>query len=213
MASRQTCKVDRIIDRYALAEADPQHDCIDDGLLDRWLGESGHTSMGYRSLTEWFNKRVLRRAFDQNGRDTLASRIDHEYTALTGEDDLLRQDVLESLEADGIDARALRDDFVSWGTMRTHLTECLDGDKQTDEADSDWERDTVAMAKSFATEKTESALSSLATKGKLDGVDSSSVAVQIQLHCDHCPTRVPFEVALEQGYVCQQHRTAVQRDS
>jgi hypothetical protein len=207
------CKVDRVIERYGLAAADPKHDHIDEGLLARWTGESERTSMGYRPLTEWFNKRLLRRVFDEHGRDSLAARLDHDYEALTGDDDLLREEVLESLATDGIDANAVREDFVSWGTMRTHLKDCLDGEKPTGESSGDWERDTVEMAKRFAVEKTTSALSSLATKDELDGVERSSVTVQIQLDCEHCPTRVPFRVALERGYICEQHADTLQHDT
>ena len=209
MAVDAGCKVDRAIDRYGLDSADPRYDSIDEGLLARWTGRDGESS-GYRTLTEWFNKRLLRRAFDAHGRDALGARVDHEYEALTGDDDLVREEVAESLSADGIDAEQVREDMVSWGTMRTHLRDCLDGEKASPTSEREWERESVEMAASFAREKAESAVSSLATKGRLDGVDSSSVTVQIRVGCEECPTRVPFDVAIERGYVCQEHSTAAE---
>lgn len=205
MGSDTACKLDRVVDTYDLHGADPRHDSLSDGLLRRWRGDGEHAASGYRTLTEWFNKRLLRRVFDRHGRDALGTSVEHDYEALSGEDDLRREEVAESLAADGIDAEQLRKDMVSWGTMRTHLKNCLDGEKPRPSGSSDWERETVEMAKGFATEKVESALSSLASKGALEGFEEASVAVQIQLNCQHCPTRVPFEVALEQGYVCERH--------
>lgn len=205
MTGDSACKVDEIIRRYDLDTADPRYESLDEGLLNRWTGTDGREAVGYRTLTEWFNKRLLRQVFDRQGRDTLGDRIDRDYEALTSDDELVREDAIADLETDGIDGAAVHDDMVSWGTMRTHLQECLDGSKEQPTSSSDWERETVAMAQSFATDKVESALSSLSTKGRLAGVDESTVTVQIQLQCDHCPTRVPFDVALERGYVCERH--------
>ncbi len=203
MASSGGCKLDRVVAAYCLEDADPRHDSIHEGLLARWRGEAEHSAVGYRTLTEWFNKRLLWRACVESGRETAGGRIDHDYEALTGDDPLRRADVIESLRADGVEADAVRDDMVSWGTVRTHLTDCLDGTKER--TGGDWERDTVGMARSFAREKVESALSSLETKGQLAGLDRASVSVQIQLHCEECPTRVPLDVALDRGYVCETH--------
>lgn len=205
MASDHCCKVGRVIEQYGLDSADPRHDSINSGLLSRWRGDNGHTAEGYRTLTEWFNKRLLRRVFDEHGRDALGGRVDHDYDVLTGDDDLLREEVVESLEDDGIDATDVREDMVSWGTMRTHLQNCLDGQKEDQAKETDWERESVEMATSFARAKIESALSSLARNDELDGVETSSVSVQVQVSCDSCPTRVPLDVALERGYVCEEH--------
>lgn len=213
MAESTGCKVDRVIERYGLETADPRYDRLDEGLLARWTGDGSLDAVGYRSLTEWFNKRLLRRVFDQHGRDALAGRVDSDYDALTSDDDLVRREAIESLDADGIDGDRVCGDLVSWGTMRTHLNECLDGSKELPDGEGDWERESVSMAQSFVSEKVESALSSLSTKGELDGVDDSSVSVQVQLRCDHCPTRVPFDVALERGYVCNDHAAGARQNS
>lgn len=205
MDADDTCKVDEVIDRYDLETADPRYETLNEGLVRRWVGTDEQESLGYRPLTEWFHKRLLRRVYDQNGRDSLGDRVEHDYRALTSDDDLVREEIIESLAADGIDGRAVREAFVSWGTMRTHLKECLDATKETESAESDWERETVEMARSFAVEKVESAVSSLRTKERVAGLEDASVSVQVQLDCDQCPTRVPFQVALERGYVCADH--------
>lgn len=213
MGAESTCKVDEVIERYDLGTADPRYETLNEGLLHRWSGAERPESMGYRPLTEWFHKRLLRRVFDDHGRETLAKRIEHDYRALTSDDDIVREEVLESLADDGIDGATIRDDLVSWGTMRTHLKECLDGTKESQSGAGDWERETVTMARSFATEKVEQALSSLSTKGQVAGLEDVSVSVEVRLDCAHCPTRVPFEVALDRGYVCDEHATEVEAET
>lgn len=205
MPSDPGCKVDLTVDRYELATADPVYDSIDDGLLARWKGADDRTPMGYRSLTEWFNKRLLKRVYDQHGRETLGARVDSDYEALQSDDDIASEEVAESLLLDGIDAERVRESMVSYGTMRTHLKDCLDGDKAPQNAETDWERESIEMAREVTRKKSERALSSLETKGQIDGIESSTVEVQIQISCSSCPTRVPFEVAFERGYVCEQH--------
>jgi len=91
--------------------------------------------------------------------------------------------------------------------MRTHLNDCLDGRKEPQEATTDWERESVATAKTVVERKAETALSSLAKKGDIDGGDAAEIEAQIQLGCPDCPTRVPFDVAVQRGYVCKQHRS------
>jgi len=203
MGSSGGCKIDRVVGAYGLAGADPRHASIHDGLLARWQGTDGHSAVGYRTLTGWFNRRLLQRACVENGRDIAGGRVDHDYEALTGDDELRRAEVEESLRADGVDADRLLEDMVSWGTVRTHLTGCLDGTKER--AGGDWERDAIGMARSFAREKVEGALSSLGAKGDLAGLDRASVTIQVQVQCEACPTRVPLEVALDRGYVCETH--------
>ena len=204
MGSEYSCKLDRVVAEFDLQGADPRHGSIDEGLLHRWRGEGGHEGMGYRSLTRWFNRRLLREASRAAGRDVLSARLEFEYDALTGEDDLDRAEVAERLAAEGVDVDAVRDAFVSWGTMRTHLTDCLGGEKSTS-AGGPWERQSIAVARSVAAEKVETALSSLGTKGDLAGVDRVAVDVTIELQCTDCPTRAPLSIALERGYVCEDH--------
>lgn len=208
MAPDPGCKLDDTIDRYGLESADPRHESLDDGLLARWKGTDGHSATGYRTLTDWFNRRLLKHVYDEHGRDVSDPQIDADYAALTGDDDLVRAETIDRLAAAGIDGERLRADTISWGTMRTHLTDCLDGSKERPPARTDWERNSIDAARSKLAEAVDEALSSLATKGAIDGVDSSTADVQIQLRCEQCPTRVPLEVALERGYVCDRHRTA-----
>lgn len=201
------CKVDRVTERYGLAAADPVYDSLDEGLLARWTGRGDRSAMGYRSLTEWFNKRLLKRVYDEHGRETLGARLDSDYDLLQREDDLVSAELIESLHADGIEGDQLAADLVSWGTMRTHLQECLDGQKAAETADTEWEVASVEKAVDVAEDKTETAVSALTEKGQLAGGADAGIDVQVQLTCGSCPTRVPFAVALERGYICADHAT------
>ena len=206
MAGEPGCKVDAVIDKYGLASADPIYESLDEGLLARWTGADDRTEVGYRSLTAWFNKRLLKGVYAEHGRESLDTRIDSDYETLRGDDDLQRDELIERLQAAGIPGETLQDDMVSWGTMRTHLNDCLDGQKEPRKATTNWERESVETAKAVVERKAETALSSLARKGDIDRGDAAEVQAQIQLGCPDCPTRVPFDVALERGYVCKRHR-------
>jgi hypothetical protein len=201
------CKVDRVIEQYGLRAADPVYESLDEGLLARWTGADGRTEMGYRSVTEWFNKRLLKRVYDEHGRETLGARLDSDYEVLQHGDELVRAELLEALRTAGIDGDGLADDLVSWGTMRNHLQECLDGEKAPETASTDWEVASVETAVGVTEAKTEEAVAALASKGRLAGGNDAAIDVAVRLTCGSCPTRAPFEVALERGYVCEDHAT------
>ncbi|PSQ11925.1 hypothetical protein BRC98_03825 [Halobacteriales archaeon QS_7_68_65] len=208
MTAASSCKVERNAERYELT-APSTHDSVDDYLLSRWLGRDERAAAGYRSLTEWFNKRLLRASYDAHGRETLGTQLDADHAVLTGDDDLERGELLDVLDAAGIDGEALRDDMISWGTMRNHLNDCLGGEKRTPEARTDWERESVRIARDRTADRVREALGALASKGDLDGGEAATVEVQVQLTCGECPRRVPLDAALDRGYVCAEHHDRV----
>ncbi|WP_330633505.1 rod-determining factor RdfA [Halocatena halophila] len=205
MEATTGCKVDRIIAEYGLFDADPQFDSLDDGLLARWRGNAGRTPQGYRPLTDWFNKRLLRTVYTEHGRETLSGRLEAAYETLQSDDPLDTAELIESLAVDGIDGEQLQSDFVSWGTMRTHLTECLDGEKEPQQSSGNWERESVDRARQIVHETVEEAVSSLTGKDVIADGTTAAIDVQIQLRCGSCPTQVPFGVAIERGYICATH--------
>jgi hypothetical protein len=156
-------------------------------------------------LTEWFNRQLLRTLYDEYGRDTTGNQVENDYDALTGDDELLREEVRDAISADGIDADSLQQDFVSWSTMRTHLKNCLDGEKVVGDSDSDWQRQSVEIAKSISKSKVRDALPSLSKSGRLSGGEDANVEIQVLLSCPECPTRIPFNDALTRGFVCNEH--------
>lgn len=204
MTADRGCKVDFVIDRYALSAPKSGYSSLDEYLVARWTGTEGE-SAGYQQLTDWFNKRLLKHVYEQNGRETIGTRIDSEYEALNGDDELVREEVIDDLASDGIAAESLTDDMVSWSTMRRHLKDCLEAEKPTPPSRTDWELESVNIARERAEQKTVAALRSLANKQRLPEAHRADVTVQIKLSCPECPTRIPLEDALARGYVCNDH--------
>ncbi|WP_207891116.1 rod-determining factor RdfA [Natrarchaeobius oligotrophus] len=211
MNDADCCKVGTLIDDYDLDSPRPADDSLDDYLLSRWLGDDDTQSVGYRTLTEWFNKRLLKRAYDRSGRNAMGNRLESDFEALT-DDGLVKMDTIDDLEADGIDAEALLDDMISWSTMRNHLNECLGEEKEKKEASTNWELTSVDIACDRTKQKVESAVNSLMSKGKIDEDEDVDVEIKVQLCCGQCPTRVPFDVAMNRGYVCADHRSEAVED-
>lgn len=206
MVTDSGCKVDIIVDRYDLDSAEVRYPSLDGHLYARWTGENAHQAEGYRTLTDWFNKQILRCVYDEHGRPSTSNRLANDYEVLTGDDDLARKELVDDVRADGITPENLIQDFVSWGTMRNHLKNCLDGEKQSTTAETEWEARSISIAKDFVGRKVREGINSLASKGDLDGGDGATIDVQVQLSCPECLTRVPFDEAYERGYVCKQHR-------
>lgn len=197
------CKVDRAIATFEVTPTGGFDD-LDAELVARWCGDGDRESQGYRSLTEWFNRRLLKRVFDANGRETVGTRLESDYEALTGDDQLLREEVMDDLRADGIDADAVVDAMVSWSTMRHHVKGCLEAEKEYREP-TNWEPQSVEIATDRAEEKLADAVRSLAGKGRLTGGEDATVTVEAYLTCPQCGVRRRFTDALEAGVVCETH--------
>jgi len=206
MSREGGCKVDAVTEAYALDPAGDRFPTLDDYLLARWTGADGGEARGYRTLAAEFNRRLLKRVYDAHGRDALAARLEHEYETLVGDDALRRAELEDDLAADGIDAERVRGDLVSWGTMATHLKGCLDGEKPPPRATTDWERRSIDIATDRARAKVAEAVSSLAGKGELAGQATPEVDLDVRLACPVCGARVPLSIALERGFVCEDHR-------
>lgn len=206
------CKVDTLIERHGLTVPEPRYDSVDEFLVARWTGQDGRSAEGYKSLTEWFNKRVLKRIYESHGRDTMSAHLGREYELITGESDLQREELAADLSTKGLDIEELDRELISWSTMRHHLKGCLDAEKQTDQATTDWEANAVQIARERTEEKTRSVLSSLSSKQRLPNAERAEVQVQVKLACPDCSVRVPFEEAVDRGYVCETHFEAESED-
>lgn len=206
MSGSGGCKVEVVTDGYGLEPPGGRYDSLDQYLLARWTGDGGREPIGYRTLADEFNRRLLKRVYDDHDRAAFDARVESDLTTLTSDDALQRGELADDLAADGIDAERLRRDLVSWGTMQTHLNDCLDGEKPQPTASTAWERRSIDIATDRARSKVEEAVSSLATKGELPADAAEDVSLTVQLGCTECPTRVPLAIALERGYVCETHR-------
>jgi len=199
------CKIDALIERHGLTVPDPGFETMDEYLVSRWTGADGRSADGYKSLTERFNKRLLKQLYDDHGRDTVSVHLDREYEIITGDDELERQELGADFATDGLEIDDVASELVSWSTMRHHLKGCLEAEKVTSTATTDWEANTVQMARDQAANKARSVLSSLTSKGRLRDGEEAHVDVQVKLSCPDCSVRVPFENAVERGYICETH--------
>lgn len=200
-----SCKVDDVIDRYKLTNTSGEYDTVDDHLVARWLGEDRFEAHGYRTLTEWFNKRLLKQVYDEHGRPTIGSRLNDEFETLTGEDYLSKQELTDDLHTEGIDVESILADMVSWSTMRHHLKDCLEETKDRDEATTDWERNSVEVARKQLHQKVERALQSYENKGELVEGTQADITTNIYLSCPECATRTTLREAVERGFICETH--------
>jgi len=200
------CKVGAAIDAYDLPVPEGAAD-LDEYLAARWTGTAGHQPVGYRTLADWFNERLLRTVYLAHDRSATETRIEGEYAALTGDDDFRREEVERDLEADGIDAGALGGALVSRSTMARHLRDCLGAEKPASppRAGRDWEREKVEYSRRVFREGVAEAVTSLSNKGTLPGGDRATVELPVLLSCPECATRVRLRTALERGYVCAEH--------
>lgn len=199
------CKVDSLTERYELSSPDPGHKTLDEYLLARWTGADETKSEGYQTLTHRFNQQLLSRLYEQHGRDATNTRLESEYNVLRGEKDLKYEEIAADLTSDGIDAETVRETLISWSTMRRHLQNCLDGEKTHSSSTTEWELNSVALARERTKEKVSAALRSFVSKQRLPEADKADIDIQIKLSCPECPTRVPLEDALERGYICRDH--------
>lgn len=205
MDHEHCCKLGSVSDRYAVTPDTAEFSTLDEALLARWQGEGGYREHGYRTLTEWFNRRLLKRVYDQQGRETTGTRLESEFEALTAGDELTRLELMDDLATQGIDAETVLEDMISWSTMRMHLTECLDAEKETETATTQWERESIEIARTHAASKINEAVASLGSKNRVTGADEASVSVDVTLECNQCSTSVPLVVAMDRGYVCGTH--------
>lgn len=203
-----SCKIDVLAERYDLTAPTADDASLDDYLLARWTGEGGRSPDGYGTLAEWFNRRLLRNRYEANGRETLGVRVDSEFEALTGDDEVRRAELADDLARDGIDADNLRKEFVSRSTMRRHLNDCLGGEKVIERGDSDWERTSIEMALDQAERRITDALESLASKGEFPDVERVEVSVDAAVSCVGDPYQIPLDEALSEGLECEDSATS-----
>jgi hypothetical protein len=186
------CKVCRVLDERGL-------DGYDERMLSEWQGGGGNRK-GYRELERWLNVTLLRREMDQVGLSTLGGEAGSKYERLRGED-ARAAEVANVLEREGIDVDSLQSDFVSYGVVRTHLTECLDATYEPDTS-TDWETDAIDIAREHAGETIQEAVDSLISNGDITAANDVTVHLDVELECEACQTRTPLRRALRRGELC-----------
>lgn len=205
------CKVGRTADKYDLSPGSEGD--LNSYLAARWLGRDGYPETALRPLTDWFHTSILVEVYTEYGRNTIETRVDSDYEALTGDDDERRKLVIEDMETDGIDGRDILDDFVSPPTLYRHLTNCLDLEKTSDtgDGDSEWEQNKLEYTRQVARENVEDVLRSWENKGEVPNATQSDISVRLYVECPVCLTQVDIDRAHRRGYVCDEHMIDVDK--
>lgn len=186
------CKVCRVLEKY-----DCEH--YDERLVEQWTAPKAERK-GYRQLARWLNVALLRGEMDRVGLSTLGGEVESKYDRLRG-DPTTAAELERGLAMEGVRIEELTDDFVSYGVVRRHLTECLEASRERPPP-TDWETDAIDITVDRATEKLGEAVSSLRSKGRLETSEAVSVHVTAEVECERCQSRVPVERAVRRGYVC-----------
>lgn len=187
--SNDACKVDRVSARWSLSG-------IDDRLRERF--EDGES---LRDLETYYNEAVLRAAMESAGMETIDGEVSNLYRLLT--DDAVsaggRVDAASRLERNGVDRASLVDDFVSYGTIRTHLSDCLDVRTGRDETVTvDGERTTVLKLVSRTESVAGRTVERLAERTGLT-IPAPSVTVSVRVACLECNSEYSFTGLLDRG--------------
>lgn len=195
MTRGSTCKLDRVARRRGLTD-------IDRRLRQRWAdGES------LRDLETVFNTAVLRSAMGDAGMEPLDGEAANLYRLLT--DDAVnpgeRIDAESRLRRAGVDPDAVVDDFVSYGTVRTHLNDCLGMETSRERpVDADEARTTVLKLVSRTETVARRTVERLAARGPLS-IGSLSVTLSLRVGCSDCGEEYSFAGLLERGgCACQE---------
>lgn len=183
------CKVGRVAAARDLRD-------VDDRLRERRAdGES------LRDLETYFNESVLRSAMAAAGMETLDGEVSNLYRLLTADEVSPgeRVDAEARLERHGVDPSAVTDDFVSYGTVRRHLNECLGVETPRDSGTTvDGARNTVLKLVSRTEAVAERTVERLAAGGALT-VGTPSVTVSLRVACSECDEEYAFSRFLNRG--------------
>jgi hypothetical protein len=186
----RTCKVCRVLAERDMREYESQ-------MVAHWKGEIGPRK-GYRQLAEWFNVTLLRREMDKAGLSTLGNEAESKYERLNDEG-TVAEEVRTNLRRAGLPIDDLESDFVSYGVIRKHLTECLGEEYELESGD--WEQESIDRARSQAHQKISEAVQAALSKGKLTAAGEVTVSVSVDLECEETQVRVPVDRAMRRGYV------------
>lgn len=202
------CKVGKVIDKYDLEHSVVGGD-LNQYMLARWMGKNEYPETGLRPLADWLNQKVLKTVYTEHDRNTLGSRIESDFEALTSDDDETRFTIIDDLESDGIDGEQLRDDFVSSTTLYRHFTNCLGEEKARDigdnEATAKLAVERIQYLQNNTKDHIHESLRTLEYREKIPHASNAEVSIPVLLGCPVCSNQVQLERALERGYICEEH--------
>jgi hypothetical protein len=187
-----SCKIDRTAAAYDLSEEAER-------LGEYWTRDDERYSL--RKLAVYFNHQILRAAMEQAGLNPLDGEVDNTYRLLTDEDvsQGMRTQARNRLQKQDIDVDQLQSDFVSYGTVRRHLKDCLGVEREstgTDDDPAETGAQRIAALQNRTVAVTENTLSQLASASELAAGDID-VFVDITVSCSACGMHAPVREYIE----------------
>ena len=190
MAERTGCKIETVCASRGLRS-----------LADRLVDRRVDTGESLRDLERFFNQEVLAAAMRAAGMELLEGEAANVYRLLTDDDvsDAARREAEDRLRRAGVDIDAVRDGFVTYGTVRTHLRECVGVETARESTvDAAAVRDTAFGLFGRAEAITERELSRLA---ETESFDAGEVAVSLtaRVTCETCGEEYGLLRLLDRG--------------
>lgn len=199
------CKIGRAINKYNL-EGSVIGGNINENLRDRWVGKNDFPETSTRSLTTWFNQKILKKVYAEHDRKAIETQLESDLKALLSDDEIKRGAIVDDLSDEGIDGEELIDDFAKRSTMYRHLTQCLNAEKnKSSGSDSNWEEDKIEYARETMQKNVADVLRSLERKGELPNGTKAGIQTPIILTCPECSTQTRFSRGKKRGYICAEH--------
>lgn len=182
------CKVGRSASRYGL------------GHLDEDLERRREEGESLRDLETFVNRRVLERALEDAGADTISDAA--AIYGMLADDELgagRHVELRQKLRRAGVDVPAVRSDFVSHQTVRDHLRNCLSIDTSVRaEVDRESARGTIEWARSRFLGITGRTLERLRTADELD-VGELEVTDSVRVTCVDCGETYRLDDLVDRG--------------
>lgn len=188
-------KVERLIEKYNLTE-------IGKELEERWTRSENR--QGLRQLADYFNQRLLQAALIQSEADPLEGEVENLYRLLTDDDvsSGVQIQTRNTIEQRGIDVDELEQDFVSYQSIYTYLTnhrEVTPPDETPSKQEQlDQRLDTIQRLKTRLTTITERSLQELVNADRLT-LGNFNVLVTVRVQCTDCNTRLSVVDILSSG--------------
>lgn len=184
------CKVERVCAERGLAT-----------LPERLVERRTETDASLRDLEGFFNREVLAAAMRAAGMELLDGEAANVYRLLTAADvsHAARTEAQDRLARDGVDVDAVTADFVTYGTIRTHLRACAGIETGRETAvDADAVAATVFTLFGRTEAVTERELSRLAGADTFDAGDLT-VSLTARVACETCGEEYGLRRLLERG--------------
>ena len=171
-------KVARVIDKYDLAQMGSRLEAA-------WTDETGERT-SLRDLADEFNETVLKAALRDAGGAPMELEVSGAYETLSSGTEVDATRARRRLERKGVNVDAVESDLVTHQAIHTFLKRDRDARLPTNDGDPCKRKiESIEKLQGRLTAVTESALSSLAAAGDLNG-DDYNVIVNVRAVCPDC---------------------------